>query len=224
MTQINTNNDQILSDVNSEIKVIASLVANILTDEFGNEFLTKLNFARKALEKYYIDNSYRSLEDVINKFSEFNPYWTVRLIRAYTLYFHFANVVEHIYRIDDLSSNNYSIENLNSKLENLLNYKSNLPNNLIDLVDIKLVFTAHPTEAARPEILNQINELHKIIKVRHDERLKGVPFSKLSYQEELKESAKIIIQTDELRQLKPCLLYTSPSPRDLSTSRMPSSA
>ena len=27
-----------------------------------------------------------------------------------------------------------------------------------------------------------------------------------------------------LRERKPCLLYTSPSPRDLSTSRMPSSA
>ena len=109
MTQINTNKDQILSDVNSEIKVIASLVASILTDEFGKEFLVKLNLARKALEEYNFKSSYRSLEDVINKFSEFNPYWTVRLIRAYTLYFHFANVVEHIYRIDDLSSNNYSI-------------------------------------------------------------------------------------------------------------------
>ena len=31
---------------------------------------------------------------------------------------------------------------------------------------------------------------------------------------------RIIDETD----LKPCLLYTSPSPRDLSTSRMPSSA
>ena len=125
------------------------------------------------------------------------------MIRAYTLYFHIANVVEHIYRIDDLSTNNYSIENLNNKLKNLLieNYKSD--KNLINLVDIKLVFTAHPTEAARPEILNQINELHKIIKARHDERMKGIPFSKLSYQEDLKESAKIIIQTDELRQLKP---------------------
>ena len=28
----------------------------------------------------------------------------------------------------------------------------------------------------------------------------------------------------ELRRLRDCLLYTSPSPRDLSTSRMPSSA
>ena len=29
---------------------------------------------------------------------------------------------------------------------------------------------------------------------------------------------------DELRNIANCLLYTSPSPRDLSTSRMPSSA
>ena len=65
MTQINTNNDQILSDVNSEIKVIASLVANILTDEFGNEFLEKLNLARKSLDKYYLNNKYEDLEKVI---------------------------------------------------------------------------------------------------------------------------------------------------------------
>ena len=58
MTQININNDQVLSDVNSEIKVIASLVANILTDEFGNEFLEKLNLARKSLDKYYLNNKY----------------------------------------------------------------------------------------------------------------------------------------------------------------------
>ena len=31
-------------------------------------------------------------------------------------------------------------------------------------------------------------------------------------------------QTEALLDLEPCLLYTSPSPRDLSTSRMPSSA
>ena len=36
-----------------------------------------------------------------------------------------------------------------------------------------------------------------------------------------KTAAKII---EEMRSNKSCLLYTSPSPRDLSTSRMPSSA
>ena len=202
MTQTN-NNNQILSDVNSEIKVIASLVAEILIDEFGSEFIEKLNLARKSLDDYAIQPNYQNLQDSINKFNEFNPYWTVRLIRAYTLYFHVANVVEHIYRIDDLSSDNYSIEKLNLKLKDLLINNDKPKKDLLGSLDIKLVFTAHPTEAARPEILNQINILHQIIKARHDERLGGTPFSKLSFQSELKESAKIIIQTDELRQLKP---------------------
>ncbi len=38
----------------------------------------------------------------------------------------------------------------------------------------------------------------------------------------LEELAKILAAVKE--EIKPCLLYTSPSPRDLSTSRMPSSA
>ena len=33
-----------------------------------------------------------------------------------------------------------------------------------------------------------------------------------------------VLFIDEIHRLSPCLLYTSPSPRDLSTSRMPSSA
>ena len=39
-----------------------------------------------------------------------------------------------------------------------------------------------------------------------------------------KKGRKITVEVDNLNQLKVCLLYTSPSPRDLSTSRMPSSA
>ena len=35
---------------------------------------------------------------------------------------------------------------------------------------------------------------------------------------------RLKVHVDEEGQLKCCLLYTSPSPRDLSTSRMPSSA
>ena len=39
------------------------------------------------------------------------------------------------------------------------------------------------------------------------------------------ELGKVIVGQDEvIEQLFACLLYTSPSPRDLSTSRMPSSA
>ena len=52
------------------------------------------------------------------------------------------------------------------------------------------------------------------------------PFVKRSRAEGYRaRSVYKLIELDEKEHLlKPCLLYTSPSPRDLSTSRMPSSA
>ena len=44
------------------------------------------------------------------------------------------------------------------------------------------------------------------------------------YDEALQTQKSTEKQVEELFKLKGCLLYTSPSPRDLSTSRMPSSA
>ena len=40
----------------------------------------------------------------------------------------------------------------------------------------------------------------------------------------LKLKSDLNDKEDEINNMNPCLLYTSPSPRDLSTSRMPSSA
>ena len=40
----------------------------------------------------------------------------------------------------------------------------------------------------------------------------------------LQQVANITVPEARMIQIQPCLLYTSPSPRDLSTSRMPSSA
>ena len=44
------------------------------------------------------------------------------------------------------------------------------------------------------------------------------------FQSDLKDELVAEIYKQAGRQRKDCLLYTSPSPRDLSTSRMPSSA
>ena len=192
-----------LADVNREIKVIASLVAEVLVEEFGDEFFEKLTIANKTLDNYNNEKNFKNIQTAIDNFRKFNPYWLIRLIRAYTLYFHVANVVEHIYRIDNFALEEYSIELLDLKLKNILknNYQEN--HKLLNNLDIKFVFTAHPTESTKPEILNKINELHEIIKKRYEERKQGVPFSDLSFQSEIKEFAKIIIQTDELRQFKP---------------------
>ena len=46
----------------------------------------------------------------------------------------------------------------------------------------------------------------------------------LSYEEDKKDLEKILNDGSTDKELKDCLLYTSPSPRDATLSRMPSSA
>ena len=63
--------------------------------------------------------------------------------------------------------------------------------------------------------------------IDHDEPEKGVQLWDMSYWlfgKQLDETIKMSDEEDDFDQFFDCLLYTSPSPRDLSTSRMPSSA
>jgi len=202
-------NNKLLSEMNFEIKVIGNLVADILEEEFGEEFLIKVNEVRDLIDDYQSraykkESSKDKLNNLISVLKGYEPYWAIRLIRAYTLYFHVANVVEHIYRVEDLSAQNHDDKRFSNRIEEIFkSHSESVISEFLENLDIKLVFTAHPTEAARPEILNQINVLHEIIKERYLERSSGMAFSELSGQEELKEVAKVIIQTDELRQLKP---------------------
>eukprot|EP00831_Metopus_contortus_P054904 TRINITY_DN46311_c0_g1_i1.p1 TRINITY_DN46311_c0_g1~~TRINITY_DN46311_c0_g1_i1.p1 ORF type:complete len:164 (-),score=35.31 TRINITY_DN46311_c0_g1_i1:93-584(-) len=62
--------------------------------------------------------------------------------------------------------------------------------------------------------LQQANVLHKLAK-------QLLAFSKSKPKGSYSENAKVELEKEKI---KFCLLYTSPSPRDLSTSRMPSSA
>ena len=50
------------------------------------------------------------------------------------------------------------------------------------------------------------------------------PGPKIQEENELPQMEPLIQETRNARLARACLLYTSPSPRDLSTSRMPSSA
>ena len=55
------------------------------------------------------------------------------------------------------------------------------------------------------------------------EKLKDLDdLNQLAFEEENLQVQKEVLQN--IKDLRSCLLYTSPSPRDLSTSRMPSSA
>ena len=57
-----------------------------------------------------------------------------------------------------------------------------------------------------------------------EKNLKDLDFALLKLLNDLKEALLATWRNGYAEDCKSCLLYTSPSPRDLSTSRMPSSA
>ena len=72
-------------------------------------------------------------------------------------------------------------------------------------------------------IENKIPQNSQITKVIDQQKITDMPFTK-KQQKKLKIEFRQIKKCKTKYSLKNCLLYTSPSPRDLSTSRMPSSA
>ena len=63
----------------------------------------------------------------------------------------------------------------------------------------------------------RLQDLSEVMQWLHQRGVKGfLTFNVLVFSDELEPAAQLLIAA--------CLLYTSPSPRDLSTSRMPSSA
>ena len=84
-----------------------------------------------------------------------------------------------------------------------------------------------PVETLRDEVVDLLEGIEaRYSRYRHDSIVSEInrragtgEFTELDA-----ETAALFALADQLWQASGCLLYTSPSPRDLSTSRMPSSA
>ena len=73
--------------------------------------------------------------------------------------------------------------------------------------------------SARAKVGFDLAELAEVMRTLHQRSVKGfVTFNTLVFDHEIDEATKAI------EQIAACLLYTSPSPRDATLSRMPSSA
>ena len=75
-----------------------------------------------------------------------------------------------------------------------------------------------------PNVKTKMHILKNVVNFSHRIGIERPKISVLSATEEILESVPSSIEAAEITKLANCLLYTSPSPRDISGSRMPSSA
>lgn len=121
-----------------------------------------------------------------------------KLVRAFSTYFHLANVTEQVHRGRELRARRAAEGGLLARTADRL--KDADPEHLrqtVQNLNVRPVFTAHPTEAARRSVLNKLRRIAALLEEpvldsdrrRHDTRLA--------------ENIDLVWQTDELRVVRP---------------------
>jgi phosphoenolpyruvate carboxylase len=126
----------------------------------------------------------------------------IPLVRAFTTYFNLANVAEQVHRIDEMAPDERYLRQTVDRLE-----ASNLDPaemaGLVSRLEVRPVFTAHPTETARRSILTKRGALAGLIEQRLITR---DPLRQEAIDSRTAELIDQIWQTDELRHQRPTVV------------------
>ncbi len=192
----------------AEIRLLGNLLGQTLVRQEGEELLDLVEQVRAIVKRV------RSVEGTGDTASEraellellngLDLNTIISLVRAFTTYFYLANVAEQTHRLDHYStrrSQHHGI--LAGTIDRILDESipADVIQGVVDRLDVRPVFTAHPTEAARRSIRTKIVRLAELLEQRADPRLSDSAMARTERQ--LAELIDLIWQTDELRIERP---------------------
>ena len=178
----------------SDVRRLGDLLGQTLVRQEGPELLALVEEVRKAVRE-------GSGAETLAKLSVED---SVQLVRAFSTYFHLANVAEQVHRArvlaDARATGGSWLARAVDRIEEAL--KAQTPGHeltkeeieqWVGAMSVRPVFTAHPTEAARRSVLNKLGSIADLL---DDPR-------NPSQQDRLAETIDLLWQTDELRLGRP---------------------
>jgi phosphoenolpyruvate carboxylase len=178
------------ASLRGDVRRLGDLLGQSLTRQDGQELLDLVESVRKSVRE-------GRGEEILDAISTSEK---VKLVRAFNVYFNLANVAEQVHRSRILATaRNQSGSWISRAVDKI---EANTGANKVSTSEIKKwlenfevrpVFTAHPTEAARRSILTKLATISDLL---------DQPES-LSRERRLAEAVDLLWQTDELRLGRP---------------------
>lgn len=127
------------------------------------------------------------------------------LARAFTAYFQLANITEQLHRARELTDRpRGAIEETGGRIAAAVSaglLDPELPAQVVSRLELRPVFTAHPTEASRRSVLDVLRGIAELLDAADDPR--AHPSRRHVVDRRLAEAVDVLWQTDELRVERP---------------------
>ncbi|MDJ0662932.1 MAG: phosphoenolpyruvate carboxylase [Acidimicrobiia bacterium] len=195
-------------ELRSEIRLLGNLLGETLVRQEGEHLLELVEEVRALVKRVRSfdegDDTAPSRAELLELLGQLDLATVISLVRAFTTYFYLANVAEQTYRLDHRAMQGERQHGLLADAVDRIIAEpvpSALVQEVANRLDVRPVFTAHPTEAARRSIRTKIIRLAAILEQRADPQLSDAERARSERQ--LAELIDLIWQTDELRIQRP---------------------
>ena len=186
----------------ADLAMLGAHLDDTLRRQAPDDFLTTVQLVR--------DSCRGDLETSIRQLERLDLATSSRLVRAFSMYFHLANVAEQTHRARQGRRKRDAAVSPLAKVTDLI--AGALVEGRLDLdtvraavadLDVRPVFTAHPTEAARRSVLTKLRSISDLL----DEGVMTPEGSNLARRDRrVAEIVDTLWQTDELRLERPEVL------------------
>ncbi|WP_328769300.1 phosphoenolpyruvate carboxylase [Streptomyces sp. NBC_00286] len=178
------------SELRADIRRLGDLLGETLVRQEGPELLELVERVRRLTR----ENGEAAAE--LLRGTELET--AAKLVRAFSTYFHLANVTEQVHRGRELRAKRAAEGGLLARTADRL--KDADPEHLratVRNLNVRPVFTAHPTEAARRSVLNKLRRIAALLETP------VIEADRRRYDTRLAENIDLVWQTDELRVVRP---------------------
>ena len=186
----------------ADIRRLGNQLGDALVRQQGPDLLDRVERVRSIARQLRRDAA--STVELAEVLEDVDVVDAIHLVRAFTVYFHLANTAEQVHRIDDLNTTTLGRDRRFAETVARLQAEGIDDQEIVSTaraLDLRPVFTAHPTEASRRSILDKLAEIAELVERRGDERHGAIEHQRIDRR--VDELIDAIWLTDELRRAQP---------------------